>query len=138
MTSLSELLGKPVGADLGARIAWIQALVIAVEAEDLGAVGAAVVLDLKASLGAIVAWGRGSRDAESLLHLQALLTALLARATSTLYRALAAQWQVLADDDERAADVAQAFVAAAAAVDAGEEVGAHIRQLLAVPDPNVR
>ena len=127
---LAALLQPPPADDLGARIQWIQGLVVAVENEDLGEVGAAVALDLKAALGAVVAWGRGPRDAESLLHLQALIAALLARATSTLYRVLATHWRSLVGDVDDAGVIAEAFESAAAAIAEGRDVPAEVQARL--------
>ncbi|HEY1100166.1 MAG TPA: hypothetical protein VGF99_14615 [Myxococcota bacterium] len=130
---MSDLVGvlaaRPTGDDLGAQIAWIQQAIASVDAAVAdGSLegGEAVATDLRASLGAIVAWGRGPRDGESLLQLQALISALLGRATSTLYRALATRWRAIAaaqvDDELDAAGLAAAFTRAAAAVEQGDEI----------------
>ncbi len=129
-TALTQLLTRPPAADLAARVAWVQALAVAIDDADLGPAGTAAAQDVRAALGAIVAWGRGPRTPDSVVELNGLMAALLRRASSTLYRALSETWRALAAADAGAVGVADAFAAAAAAIDAGDDVPADVVAVL--------
>lgn len=117
---LTALATATVPADLAGRAAHIARVADAIDAalDDLPAARAAAT-DLRAALGAIVAWSRDASTAE----LATLITALSRRAQATLLSTLADHWRVLADGgDERALVVSDLFVRAEAAITAGNDV----------------
>ena len=127
-------------ADLPGRVAHLQQLIEvvgALEVDDDPSLGERAKRDLQAALGAVVAWGRGSRDEASLLELAGVMAALLRRANVAILEGLSGQWRALArspvfsdtsapppTDAERCLELAEVFAAAAAAVAAGDQVPA--------------
>lgn len=138
LDALQRLATLEVPADLSARAAHVARVADAIDASitDLPAAAAAAT-DLRAALGAIVAWSRGPRTDTSTAELAALMTALLRRANATLLQALADHWRVMADAgadagaDGRAGDLSDLFARAAADVVAGGEVGDDVKAALA-------
>jgi len=124
LADLTALATATVPADLAGRAAHIARVADAIDAalDDLPAARAAAT-DLRAALGAIVAWSRGPRTDASTAELATLITALSRRAQATLLSTLADHWRVLADGgDERALVVSDLFVHVEAAITAGNDV----------------
>lgn len=92
-------LPEDATSDLAAQLRWLEELILAAEqATELGPEGARAALDLKAALGAIVLYARGSRTEADRLALEMALKTLVARALYTLYGALAATYGELAKE----------------------------------------
>ena len=131
--TLQHLASGAVPADLAGRAAFVARLADAIDAAvtDLPAAAAAAT-DLRAALGAIVAWSRGPRTDASSAELLALMTALMRRGQATLLSALADHWRVLADGGahERAATLSDLFARAAAEIRDGGDVSDEVRAAL--------
>lgn len=138
LDALQHLATLEVPADLSARAAHVARVADAIDAAitDLPAAASAAT-DLRAALGAVVAWSRGPRTDTSTAELAALMTALLRRANATLLQALADHWGVVAaagDDagvDDRATALSGLFARAARDVVAGGDVSDDVKAALA-------
>lgn len=125
-------------ASLTARVEWLQRLVDALAGAGEASDGRtqAVLTDLRAAIGAVVAWGRGPRTPQSLHELELVMRALIARGTAGLYELLARDLRAMAAHDVDAAaclTAADAAHAAAEAVARGESVAAaHVDALAAL------
>jgi hypothetical protein len=131
---LQRLAVAEVPADLAGRAAHVARVADAIEAAaDALPAATAAATDLRAALGAMVAWSRGPRTDTSTAELLALMTALLQRAQATLLSALADHWRVLADEGahERAAALSDLFARAAAELRDGGVVGDDVRARIA-------
>jgi hypothetical protein len=110
-------------ADVRARLRWLEATALAADAVDLDEQGRAATRDLRAALGAIAQWSQGPRDEPSLVALDAIVRALLARGTLGLLRSLAATYGTLVDEraPHRAAcaEAREALLGLARAVEQG-------------------
>lgn len=122
-------------ASLTQRVAWLQKLVDTL-AVDADARLTSVLTDFRAAIGAVVAWGRGPRTPESLVELELVMRALVARGSAGLYALLARELRAMAAHDVDgavcllAADAAQA---AADAVASGRPVEArHVEAMAAL------
>jgi hypothetical protein len=86
------------GADLRARLRWLEAAGNAADAVALDDEGRAGALHIKAALGAIVKWSQGDKDPASLVALDALVRTLTARGYLAMLRSLADAYDVLVDE----------------------------------------
>lgn len=115
------------GADLLARMQWLEAVASAVDEAALGSLGKSAARDFRAALGAIIAFARGTRDPEQVDALQATVRTFVARAQGALFGALAASYRDLApvaplSDRAACAALAQAFGEARDAIGQGGSV----------------
>lgn len=86
-------------ADLAARVRWLERVIEAVAANGRSQADErvdAVLTDLRAAIGAVVAWGRGPRTPESLVDLEVTMRALITRGTAGLYALVARDLEALA------------------------------------------
>lgn len=130
MTATDALLralvdGAPtLESDLQARVSWLERVIDAVEAERAGAGRIdAVLTDLRAAIGAVVAWGRGPRSPESLVELELVMRALITRGLAGLYELVARDLRALAAhgiEADACLVASRAMHAAAEAVARGE------------------
>jgi hypothetical protein len=90
-----------------AQLEWIDKTATAVASADLGVAGAQAALELRAALGAIVAFAQGRKGDAELAVLTATVRELTQRALATVCRALAAAYEELAAFGE-GADAARA------------------------------
>jgi len=102
------------GSDLGARLAWLEAVADATDAAALGSQGKAAALDFRAALGAIILYARGKQDPADLPALEATVRMFVTRAQQATFGALAGAYRDLAkrapaDDRAECAALAQAF-----------------------------
>ena len=120
-------------ASLQDQVRWLEELtaVAARALDDDAAQGA--LTDLRAALGAVVAWGRGPRTEESLRELELTFRALVTRGSVGLCEALARDLAALGAHDARAKTAAGAFTAAAHALAHGEPLApAHVDAMRAL------
>ena len=112
------------GADLRARLQWIEDTAAAADDACLDDDGKTAALHLRAALGAIVQWSRGSQEPSSLVQLDAVVRTLMARAQLGLLRSLANGYDALvqAKAPHRAAcaEARDALRALARALEKGE------------------
>ena len=113
--------------DLATRLQWMEDVALAAERADLGDDGARAARDMKAALGAILKFARGPQTQSALGELELMVGALTARATSTLFRALARDYDALARTKgaprrAESMQLAVAFDELAAAVEKGEPI----------------
>lgn len=112
------------GADLLARMTWLEAVADAVDEASLGSLGKGAARDFRAALGAIIAFSRGSRDPDELDALHATVRTFMARAQQALFGALSSSYRELAasaqgEDRAECAAIAQAFAEMRDAVTSG-------------------
>ncbi len=131
---LTQRVTRPP-ADLAGQVAWIEAVSEAAADPALGDAGARAAQDLKAALGAIVAYARSPQQAAQALALEATVRTLTARALATLYGALADTYAALAATSRSHVavlkEVASLFRAHQAAVVAGRPEAPEVSERLA-------
>jgi len=86
------------GADLRARLRWLEAAGNAADAVALDDEGRDGALHIKAALGAIVKWSQGDKDPASLVALDALVRTLTTRGYLAMVRSLADVYDDLVDE----------------------------------------
>jgi hypothetical protein len=133
--------GRPAhDAALPEQVRWLEELTrVAASALD-DAPAQAAITDLRAALGAVVQWGRGPRTPESLVELELVFRALVARGSVGLYEAIARELRALADvsaqqnaEREACRSAADAYTDAARALAEGRAVSAaHLQAMRAL------
>ncbi|MBI2372675.1 MAG: hypothetical protein HYV07_01620 [Deltaproteobacteria bacterium] len=139
MKDLEELLlraGALETADPVARVRWIEAVADATARAGLGQAGDRAALDLRASLGAIVAYSRSPRTDRDRIALEATVRTFTARALYGLYGALADAYRELGLSGPNAArcrELASVFLELQRALASGappsEQLRARLRRL---------